>query len=278
MKVNDQFQNKLIIICGASAGIGLETTRILFRMGANICLIARNREPLQNAKDSLFKENHSENQFIEIITCDSTDMDRLKPLLEVFISNHGCPDYLINAVGFALPHYIQDLTLQDFKNNMNVNYFGELIPTLIVLPHMIEKKGGHIAFISSMMGYFGIMGYATYAPSKFAVTGLAEVLRHELKPYHINISVLFPPDTNTPGFEKENQTKPEECRMLSETIKPLEPQVVAQAFVKGILKRQFSILPGGSKSTWRLFRFFPGFVHWFLDHDLAKARKRLGKI
>jgi 3-dehydrosphinganine reductase len=299
IKINEAFKGKLAVICGGSMGIGKETARILYQSGASVCLIARTLDSLQQAAESIKQSvkqdptkqsvkqepiknesepnNQQKSQFIEIIACDTTDMDKLKPLLEKFIAEHGCPDYLINAVGYALPNYIQNLTLADFQNNMNVNYFGQLIPQLIVLPHMIQQKHGHIANVSSMMGYFGIIGYATYVPSKFAIVGLAEVLRHELKPYHISFSVLYPPDTNTPGLEKENLHKPEECRLVSGNIHPLNPEQVAEVFVKGIMKKQISILPGGSKMVWRLFRFVPWFVRWFLDRDLKKARKKLGK-
>ena len=90
-----------------------------------------------------------------------------------------------------------------------------------LLPHFMAARKGHIVNVSSMMGYFGIMGYAAYAPTKFAIVGLTEALRHELKPYNIGMSVLYPPDTDTPGFEKENRTKPGECAMMSSKVKLL---------------------------------------------------------
>ena len=84
-------------------------------------------------------------------------------------------------VGYAYPQYIQNLQIQDFKKNMEVNYYGQLNPILCILPYFMQRKRGYIANVSSMMGYFGIMGYATYAPTKFAIAGLTEALRHELK-------------------------------------------------------------------------------------------------
>jgi len=199
-------------------------------------------------------------------------------MLENYIERHGVPEYLFNFVGYAYAQYVERLTLADFRRNMDVNYYGQLVPTLIILPHYLAgKRGGYIAFTSSMLGYMGIMGYSTYSPTKHALVGLAETLRHELKPLGITVSILYPPDTRTPGFDKENQSKPAECAMLSETAGSLAPEEVAEAFIGGILRRTFQILPGKAKRYWRLFRHFPGVVRMLIDWDYVKARKKLGK-
>ena len=125
-----------------------------------------------------------------------------------FVNGHGVPDYLINVVGYAYPQYVQELTLNDYRACMDINYYGQLVPILVLLPHFMAARKGHIVNVSSMMGYFGIMGYTAYAPTKFAIVGLTEALRHELKPYNIFFSVLYPPDTDTPGFEKEIEQSP----------------------------------------------------------------------
>lgn len=126
-----------------------------------------------------------------------------------------------------------------------------------------------------MLGFMGLIGYGTYTPSKFALVGLAETLRHELKPENIEFSILFPPDTNTPGFEQENKTKPPETAMLSETAKLYQPDVVAKKYVDGILKNRFYIIFGSGKWIWLLFRLFPRLVHAIMDNDLCTARKKI---
>ena len=160
---------------------------------------------------------------------------------------------------------------------MDSNYFGQLIPTLVVLPHMLAARKGHIAFVSSMMGYFGIIGYAAYAPSKFALVGLAEVLRHEYRSSGLRVSVLYPPDTDTPGFVSENASKPPETLELSANIKVAQPDEVARQFVDGIVREKFHILPSGAGMVWRLQRYVPHLVRAFLDRDLKKARRKVGK-
>ncbi|MFX6861571.1 SDR family NAD(P)-dependent oxidoreductase, partial [Acinetobacter baumannii] len=88
----------------------------------------------------------------------------------------------------------------DFRRNMDVNYYGQLVPLLILLPHFMAARKGHIANVSSMLGFMGMIGYATYAPTKFALVGLTDSLRNELKPHGITFSILYPPDTETEGF------------------------------------------------------------------------------
>ncbi len=271
------FKNKTAIVCGGSTGMGKAVAKQIAQLGGNVCIIARRMDVLKEAASEIESVKSAASTFVEIISCDTTDMDKLKPLLEDFITKHGIPDYLFNAVGFAISKYVQDYTLDDFKNNMNVNYYGQLIPTIILLPHFMKEKRGHIIFFSSMMGYFGIMGYAAYTPTKHALVGLSESLRNELIPYNIKISVVYPPDTNTPGLKTENEIKPEECKMMSEGAKMLEPDEVANVVISGVLKEKFNILPGEAKLIWRLFRHFPKIVRSVIDSDYKKARKKLGK-
>lgn len=271
------FTDKTVVLCGGSKGIGKETAKLIASRGGSLCLIARNQAELKTAKTEVESLQENENQFVEIISCDTTDKDKLEPLLHKFIDTRGIPDVLINNVGYAYPQYIDELTLDDYKSCMEINYFGQLIPTLILLPHFRKAGRGHIANVSSMMGYFGIIGYASYAPTKFAIVGMTEAMRHELKPFGITFSILYPPDTDTPGFETENQSKPPECAKLSEDSKLMTPEAVARIFVNGIEKKKYSILPGEAGLIWRLHRFFPGLVRMVTDIQYKRALKSLRK-
>lgn len=277
MAENKSFSGKILVICGGSKGIGKETAKEIARLGGSVCIVARGEESLQLAAEEISAVRESDSQFVETIQADTTNPDEIRAPLLSFVEQFGVPDYLINAVGYAYPEYVTNLTLQDFEKNMRVNYFGQLVPTQILLPYFIKAGAGHISFVSSMLGYMGLIGYATYAPSKFALVGLAEVLRHELKPYNIDISVLYPPDTDTPGFETENKTKPQETAMLSETAKLYTPDKVAKQYVRGLLKKEYHIMIGEGKWIWRATRWAPRLVHAIMDSDYRKARKKLGK-
>ena len=271
------FENKYFLISGGSKGIGKATAKAVARLGGSVCILARDEKVLNAAAEEIRSAFISKNQFVETIACDATDENELRPQINAMIASHGAPDYLLNVVGYAYPQNITKLDLADFRKNMDVNYYGQLVPTMLVLPSMLEAGKGHISFVSSMAGFLGIVGYATYSPTKFALVGLAEVLRHELKPKNISISVLYPPDTDTPGFEKENETKPPETAMLSETAKLFTPEQVAERYLEGLLKTKMHILVGEGRWIWPVFRWFPKLVYTIMDQDYKKAIKKLAK-
>lgn len=244
----------------------------------NVCIVARTLETLNEAAKEIVSLKVEDKQNVEVITCDTTDMNKLKPLFIEFLKSFGTPDYLLNFVGASYPDYIEKLTVDDFKKHMNINFFGQLNPILILLPYFMENMKGYIVNTSSIAGYVGQIGYGAYNPTKFAIVGLSESLRHELKPYNINVSVLFPPDTDTPGLQEELKTRPEELNIISESWGGLlSPEDVAEKYIKCLLKEEFYILPGSSKFIWRAMRFLPKLVHRISDKDLKKARKKLGK-
>lgn len=278
-RVREQpFADKTAIVCGGSMGIGKETAKEIALLGGSVCLVARRREPLEATAREIEEIKRGDSQFVETLRCDATDAERFKPLLTDFVERRGVPDYLINCVGYARPKYVQDLMLGDFRERMDTNYYGQLVPILLLLPYFLEARRGHIANVSSMMGYLGIIGYTAYAPTKFALVGLTDALRHELKPYNIRCSVLYPPDTDTPGFEKENETKPRECAIMSSTVKLLSAQKVAEVFVEGILKKRVAIMPGEAGMVWRLNRLFPWLVRWVTDWQYEQARRKAGRV
>ncbi len=271
------FQNKMAFLIGASTGMGRAIAKDFVNLGGSVLIIARRKDVLEEAVIEIQQMRSHESQFVVSKSCDATDMEMLKPILENSIKNHGVPDYLFNLVGRAIPGYIEDYTLDDFKNNMTSNYYGQLVPTLILVPEFMKEKKGHIIFFSSMLGYMGIMGYGAYIPTKFAIVGFAETLRNELKPHNIRISIVYPPDTDTPGLTTENEGKPPECAMMSEAGGLLEPEDISEYVIKKLLKKKFHISPGNAKPIRYVHRIFPKLVRWFMDREYKKARKKLGK-
>lgn len=257
--------------------MGKAIAKDFVHLGGSVLIIARRQNVLEEAAKDIRSFISNESQFVESIPCDATKMENLKPILEDFVKDHGVPDYLFNLVGHAIPSYIEEYTLDDFKENMDANYYGQLIPTLILIPFFMKEKKGHIIFFSSMLGYLGLMGYGAYAPTKFAIVGLAEALRNELQLHNIKISIVYPPDTNTPGLTTENEGKPPECVMMSESGGLLEPEEVSEYVIKKVLKKKLHISPGNARPIRYIHRIFPKLVRWFLDQDYKKARKKLGK-
>jgi len=269
------FAGTVSVITGASKGIGRATAREVVLRGGSVILIARGADALADTASEVSGLGGT-GQFVEIMPLDVTDTERVSAVFGELVDRRGVPHHLINCVGGARPGYLRDLTLDDYRGQLEVNYLSQLVPTLALMPAFVEAGRGHISLVSSMMGYFGMIGYGAYAPAKFAVVGLAEVLRHELKPAGIGISVLFPPDTDTPGFANENLTKPVETAIMSETAGLLAPEGVARTFVRGILAGTYAIHPKGSGWIWRVNRYAPALVRTIMDRDLKKAMRKAG--
>jgi NAD(P)-dependent dehydrogenase (short-subunit alcohol dehydrogenase family) len=117
------FKGKFAMIPGGSKGMGRATGKLFVQLGGSVCLIARGVDALKETQEECNKLKSEDSQFIEIISCDTTDMDKLKPLMTEIIDKHKVPDYLFNFVGYAFVQYLEKLTLEDFKRNMDLNYF-----------------------------------------------------------------------------------------------------------------------------------------------------------
>jgi len=271
------FKDKSAIICGGSKGIGKATAKLFAQLGGNVCIVARTLDALNAAAEEIKSLRVNENQLVEVISCDTSNMEQVERLFNEYIKKFGVPDYSFNYVGISYPNYTDKLTTEEFKFHMDTNFFGQLNPILTILPYYMEQKEGYFINMSSIAGYIGVMGYAAYTPTKFAIVGLSEVLRNEYKAYNIKVSIVYPPDTDTFGLHEEAKTRPEELNIIAERAGLMQPDDVAEVIIKGVLKEKIYIHAGISKFYWRIMRLFPKLVHKFSDSDLKKARKKIGK-
>ena len=229
-----------VLITGGSRGIGLATARRALERGARVSMVARDTEQLARAEDEL-EAGAGDPTRVAAEPADVTDRDSFERALGLLIAQFGPVDVLVTNAGAAQPGHFEELAIGVFEQQMALNYFGTLHPIRAVVPSMMKRRQGHLLLVSSGAGLVGVYGYSAYSPTKFAVRGLAETLRTELKPHGIRVGCAFPPDTDTPGYEAENATKPDATRRISESVKVRSPEVVANAIVRGIERDQFVI-------------------------------------
>jgi 3-dehydrosphinganine reductase len=238
------FNPKHAIITGGSSGIGKATAKLLFSQGTNISILARNPEKLNAALTEIETARLYPEQKLIALEADVANRYSAETAIAIAIDRLGSPDLFIASAGIAHPGYFQELPVEVFEETMAINYFGSLYCLKLIVPIMAKKSRGHVVLISSGAGLIGIYGYTPYSPSKFALRGLAESLRGELRAMNIGISIVYPPDTDTPQLATENLTKPPETKQITGTAQMWNAEDVAKAIVRGIHAQSFEITPG----------------------------------
>lgn len=270
MKLSD-FKGKLVFLVGGSSGIGQAIAKRIVKAGGDIILFARNEGNLSETCRKLHGMKLRESQIIEYSPLDIADHDQVDHVMQSQVEQFGIPDVLINCAGRAIPRYTEDIHIDQFDETFRVNLYGCRNTIHALLPHM-KKRGGLIVNTSSLAGLIGVFGLTDYSASKFALIGYSEALRSELKQHKIDVKVLCPPDTDTPGFHEENKTKPLETHAVSGTAKLLTSEQVAEAFFKELPRNKLLIVPGKmAKFSHVMKRWFPRIVERMMDRDIRRA-------
>ncbi len=224
-----------VLVTGGSSGIGLETARQALARGARVSIVARDVARLTRAREDLERDGGDSTR-VAAEPADVTDRPRLDAAIRLLTAQLGPVEVLVTSAGAAQPGHFEELPARVFDDQMAVDYFGTLHAIRAVVPSMLERRRGHLLLVSSTVGLIGVYGYSAYAPAKFAVRGLAETLRAELKPHGIVVACAYPPDTDTPGLARENRDKPDATARISAAVKVRSASTVAHAIVRGIEK------------------------------------------
>jgi 3-dehydrosphinganine reductase len=236
------FANQNVFVTGGSEGIGLAVAKLFCRRGANVFLFARNPEKLAAAAIAVQKAG--DGAICRGYPLDVTDAEVVTQVFQSVRNEHGDPDVLVNAAGHARPGLFTNLPPAEFDAMMRVNYLGTVHACRTVIPWLVARGRGHIVNVASLAGLMPIAGYTGYAASKAAVIAFSTALQEEMRSNGVMVSVLCPPDTDTPGYRAENEFKPPETARLSRKCGLLKPKRVADALMAGLKHRQFLIIPG----------------------------------
>jgi 3-dehydrosphinganine reductase len=235
------FRNKHVVITGGSSGLGLAVAKVMSGQGARLSLIARDMKKLVSAREEILEANAD--GIVNIFSADVSKMDVLPGVFMKAAESSGAPDVLFNSAGVLREGYFETIPDETFRETMEINFFGVLNSIRAALPYM-KKRGGRIINISSVAGMLGVFGYTPYCSSKFAINGLTEALRFELKPAGIRMHLVCPPEFDSPMVDELNKNRTPENRAHVQIIPPYDIDTIVRDIFRGLKKDRYLIIPG----------------------------------
>ena len=258
----DTFRNKVALVSGASRGVGFATARALGVRGARVVITARGSRRLESSLQKL-KE-----QGIEAVsvTGDVGEWPDSQRMVQAAGDSFGRLDILVNNAGVSMRGRFQELAPEVCRQTITTNLLGSVYLTRAAMQPILEARG-HVVFISSIAGLFGLPGASTYCAGKAALTGLAESLRLEVGPQGVHVGVVYL------GFTEHDPEK----RILAADGTPVPPDRPAhhsQDFAAGLIvkmlakrKRRLIMTPVGTLG-WVIYRISP----WLVEHAILRAQ------
>ena len=230
--------DKIAIVTGGSSGIGQATALELARAGAHVALGARNEDALQEVAQAV----RTLGREALVVPIDVTRQEQVERLVAETLARWERVDIFIANAGQYIRCCVPELTIAFVERAMAVNFYGALYGVLAVMPHMLARKSGHLVLVSSVDGKKGIPIDAPYVATKFALTGVGEVMRQELHGTGVHVTTVFPGRIDTPLLDG----------MRMPWISPkYSPEMVARAIVRSIRRRQPEVI-------------VPAFYRWFV--------------
>lgn len=260
----------VILITGASSGIGAATARCFASEGYQVVLAARRTEKLR----LLSEEIQSQGGSAMAVEADVTDLDQIHQLVETTLDHCGQINILFNNAGVGRMNWLQDLDPRnDVAQQLGANLNGLIWMTQAVLPHMLSRKKGQIINMASMASWIGTPTYSIYAASKFGVRGFSEALRRELAFDNIHISVIYPGGVATEFAQKAGirrktgATTPGWLRLSAEDV--------AEA-VLGLSRRprRSLVIPWQMHLVIWANALFPGLLDWGIQRWFVSRERK----
>ena len=226
------------LVTGGSSGIGLGLAGALHGRGLNLVILGRDTSRLNQAAAQLG------NQRVETLALDVTDRPAVMAAMAALLARLGAPLWVVTSAGMAKPGRFLDQALVDHDAQWAANYLGTLNIVHALAPAMARAGQGRVVLISSAAALGGFYGYGAYAPSKWAVRGLGEVLALELGAHGIQVTTAFPPDTQTPQLEAERLTRPALTARFAAGNPVLRVDAVVRAILRAADRGRPQVAPG----------------------------------
>lgn len=261
----------VILITGASSGIGEATARLFSRKNYRVVLAARRIDRL----DKLAAEIQKDGGQALAVKTDVTKTQDLHNLVDTVLQQYGQIDVLVNNAGFGHLGWLENLHPQkDIDDQLQTNLVGLIHLTQAVLPHMLSRKQGHIINISSVAGLVAPPTYSVYAASKFGVRAFSDALRRELRGNGIHISLICPGSVATEFGQHVGMTR--RTRVTTPSFIRMSAERVAETIYKVSLRpRRVIIIPWFMKLVYWLEFYAPAFFDWAIGKYFFRKERLL---
>lgn len=261
-------KNKVVVITGASAGIGKSTAHAFAKAGAHVVLVARRETVLNDVQAELAPYGVK----TRVVAADITQPDDVLRLVAETLRIFGRADVLINNAGIANMGRLDKLSLQDVEQTIAINIKGSMIVTRAFLPLMRQQHSGHIVNIASVSGTVGAPGQTVYGTSKAALIAFSESLRREVHDDGVYVSNVMPGWTRTEMIDHISNDDLKQANMLPIFFPIVPSENVANAIVDAVRYRRRDVLMGGPGfwSMVQMQRFAPALmdmVYRFTDTE-----------
>lgn len=268
--MKNSFKDKVVIVTGASSGIGEAAAREFAKNGSRVVLAARSEERLSEIVSDI---KATGGDAIFVVT-DVSREEECKNLINTAVEKYGTIDILVNNAGVSMRASFIDVDLKVLHRLMDVNFWGTVYCTKYALPFLIERKGSVIG-VSSVAGFHGLPGRTGYSASKFAIHGFLETIRIENLKKGLHVMIIAPGFTTTAirtrallanGSEQGESPRDEH--------KLMPPEYVAKWILKGIRKKKRNkLLTWDGRLTALFQRIIPGFVDWAYYYEMSREPK-----
>ncbi|HEY9847264.1 MAG TPA: SDR family oxidoreductase [Candidatus Caenarcaniphilales bacterium] len=257
-----------VLITGASQGIGKATALLFARQGYNLILAARHAEPLEAVAQEIQQLDRSALS----VPTDVKDSEQVKTLVQKALDHYGAVDVLINNAGIYVSGPVEQFSLEDWHNTIDLNFWGYIHTIQTLLPHFLARGSGTIVNISSIGGKVPLPYVTPYCASKFAITGLTKSLHAELSPKGIQVCGIYPNLIKSDFMEraifrgqddKNAQARRDQLNMILKAPVVEKPEDVAKAIWDAVEHKKPEVLVGSANLGATVNRVFPGLMQWF---------------
>jgi short-subunit dehydrogenase len=261
-----EMDGKVVVITGASMGIGEALAKVFADAGASVVMLSRDASRAEAARNRV---GHTDRTLA--MACDVRNREEIDRALALTLHNFNRVDVWVNNAGVGIRDTVADMETSALRELFETNFFGTIACIQAVVPAMREKGGGSIINISSVAGHIPVPFMALYSASKFAVNALGKGARLELKRDNINLLTVCPGYVSTDFgahvvADRKGNVRPQSVRGIT-------AERVAQAAYRGYCKgKREVVVPWTMIPVIKLYQLFPGLVEWGMGKAMGNAR------